>query len=90
MASSSSRKGKEHTPSPFEGESSSGFTQGEVQEVVEHLVFPLRDPWYTLSLFFPLMSHGEAPPSPHTWMFSSQFGFTGSAQVSDLKEILDL
>ena len=59
-------------------------------EVVEHPTFPLRDPWYTPSLFFPLVSHSEPPPSPHTWVFSSQFGFASFTQVLDPKEILDL
>ena len=52
--------------------------------------FPLRDPWYTPSLFFPLVSHGEAPLSPHAWVFSSQVGFASFAQVPNLREILDL
>ena len=36
------------------------------------------------------MSHGEAPPSPYAWVFSSQAGFAGSAQVPDPREIFDL
>ena len=36
------------------------------------------------------MSHGEAPLSPHAWVFSGQVGFAGSAQVLDTREILDL
>ena len=36
------------------------------------------------------MSYGEAPLSPHTWIFSGQAGFAGSAQVLDPREILDL
>ena len=63
MASSSSRKRRERIPSPSEGESFSKSTQGKVQEVVERPAFPLRDPWYTPSLFFPLVSHSEPPPS---------------------------
>ena len=35
------------------------------------------------------MSHGEALPSPHAWVFSGQAGFAGSAQVPDLREIFD-
>ena len=54
MASSSSRKRREHTPSPFEGEGSSGSTQGKSHGVAERPTFPLRDPWYTPSLFFPV------------------------------------
>jgi len=69
MASSSSQKRKERTPSPSEGESSSGSAQGELQGVTEHPAFPLRDLWHTPSLFFPQVSHSEALPSPHTWVF---------------------
>ena len=36
------------------------------------------------------MSHGKAPPSLHTWVFSSRSGFANSAQALDLREILDL
>ena len=36
------------------------------------------------------MSHGDAPPSPHAWVFSNQASFAGSAQVPDPREILDL
>ena len=36
------------------------------------------------------MSHGEAPPSTHAWVFSGQAGFVGSAQVPDPREIFDL
>ena len=35
------------------------------------------------------MSHGEAPPSTHAWVFSGQAGFVGSAQVLDPREIFD-
>lgn len=52
--------------------------------------FLLRDPWYTLSLFFPQMSHGEASPSPHTWVFFGQSGFPSSAQIPNPKEIFDV
>ena len=52
--------------------------------------FPLRDPWYTPSLFFPQVSYGEAPHSPHTWVFFGQCGFTSTAQALDPREILDL
>ena len=90
MASFSSRKRREHTPSPSEGESFSGSVQGESQRVTKHPAFLLWDPWYTPSLFFPVVSHGEAPPSPHAWVFSDQVGFANSAQVPDLREILDL
>ena len=90
MASSSSRKKRERIPSPSEGKSSSGFAQGESHEITKCPAFPLWDPWYNPSLFFPWMSHGEAPPSPHAWVFSSQAGFTGSTQVPDPREILDL
>ena len=90
MASSSSRKRREHTPSPSEGEGSFGSAQGKTHEVKERPVFPLQDPWYTPSLFFPQVSHGEAPSSPYTWVFSGQSGFACSAQVPDLREILDL
>ena len=57
---------------------------------MDHPTFPLRDPQYTPSLFFPQVSHDEAPPSPYTWVFSSQPGFTSSAQIPYLREILDL
>ena len=90
MASSSSQKRREHTPSPFEGEGSSGSAPSESHEVTEHPAFPLRDPWYSPSLFFPQVSHGEAPPSPHAWVFSSQVGFPGFAQVPNPREIFDL
>ena len=90
MASSSSRKRGECTSCPSEGESSFGFAQGESQGVTERPAFPLWDPWYTLSLFFPLVSHGEASPSLHTWVFSGQSGFASSAQVLDPREVLDL
>ena len=89
MASSSSRKRREHTSSLSEGESSSGSAQGESQGVIERPTFLLRGPWYTPSLFFPLVFHGEVP-SPHAWVFSSQVGFASSAQVPDPREILDL
>ena len=79
MASSSSRKRRERTPSPSEGEGSFGSAQSESHEVTECPAFPLRDPWYSPSLFFPQVSHGEAPPSPHAWVLSSQAGFAGSA-----------
>ena len=87
MASSSSRKRRERTPSPSEGESSSGSVQGESQGVMEHPALPLWDPWYTPSLFFPLVSYGEALPSLHTWVFSGQAGFASSTQVPDPREI---
>ena len=90
MASSSSRKRRERTPSPSEGEGSSGFALSDSHKVTERPAFPLRDPWYSSSLFFPHISHGEAPSSPHVWMFSSQAGFTGSTQVPDPREIFDL
>ena len=90
MASSSSLKRRKHTPSPFKGEGSSSSAQGESYEVTRHPVFPLRDPWYTPSLFFPQVSHGEAPPSTHAWVFSGQAGFIGFAQVLDPREIFDL
>ena len=79
MASSSSRKRRERTPSPSEGEGSSGSTPSDSHEVTERLAFPLRDPSYSPSPFFPQVSHGEASPSPHAWMFSGQVGFAGSA-----------
>ena len=88
MASSSSRKRREHTPSPSEGEGSSGFAPSDSREVTERLAFPLRDPWYSLSPFFPHVSHGEAPPSPYAWMFSSQAGFAGSARFQTLERFL--
>ena len=90
MASSSSRKRREHTPSPFEGEDSSSSAQSGSHEVTRHPALPLRDPWYTPSLFFPQVSHGEAPQSTHTWVFSRQAGFVGSTQVPDPREIFDL
>ena len=90
MASSSSRKRRERTPSPFEGEGSSGSAQSDSHEVSERLAFPLRDPWYSPSPFFPQVSHGEAPLSPHAWMFSGHTGFAGSAQVPDPREIFNL
>ena len=36
------------------------------------------------------MSHGEAPPSLHAWVFSGQAGFASSAQVPGPREIFDL
>ena len=87
MASSSSRKRKDRTPSPFEGEGSSSSAQDE--SVIGRPAFPLRDPWYTPSLFFPQVSHGETLPSTHAWVFSGQAGFVGSAQVLDPREIFD-
>ena len=57
---------------------------------MDHLAFPLWDPWYTASLFFPQVSHGEAHPSLHTWVFSGQSGFASSAQIPNPREILDL
>ena len=90
MASSSSRKRRERTLSPFKGEGTSGFAPSESHEVTKHPAFPLRDPWYSPSLFFPQVSHGEAPPSLHAWMFSGQVGFAGSTQVPDPREIFDL
>ena len=66
MASSSSRKRRERTPSPSEGEGSSGSAPSDSREVTERPAFPLWDPWYSPSPFFPHVSHGEAPPSPHT------------------------
>ena len=70
MASSSSRKRRERTLSSSEGEGSSGSTPSESHEVTERPAFPLQDPWYSPSLFFPQVSYGEAPPSPYAWMFS--------------------
>ena len=90
MASSSSRKRRERTSSPSEGESSSRSAQGESQGVTKRPTFPLRDPWHTPSLFFPLVSHGEAPLSPHTWVFSGIPSFASSAQVLDPRKVLDL
>ena len=90
MASSSSRKRRERSPSPSKGESSFNSAQGESQRVIERPTLCLQDPWYTPSLVFPLVSHGKAPPPPHTWVFSSQAGFANFAQVSDLREISDL
>ena len=90
MASSSSRKRRERTPSPFKGEDSSSSAQSGSHEVTGCPALPLRDPWYTPSLFFPQVSHGEAPPSTHAWVFSRQAGFVGSAQVPDPREIFDL
>ena len=57
---------------------------------VQTCALPIWDPWYSPSLFFPHVSHGEAPPSPHVWMFFGQAGFAGSAQVPDPREIFDL
>ena len=65
MAFSSSRKRRERTPSPSEGEGSSGSAPSDSREVTECPAFPLRDPWYSPSPFFPHVSHGKAPPSPH-------------------------
>ena len=90
MASSSSRKRRECTSSPFEGKGSSSFAPSDSREVTKRPAFPLRDPWYSPSPFFPHVSHGEAPSSPHAWMFSGQAGFAGSAQVPDPREIFDL
>ena len=83
-------KRRECTPSPSKGESSSDSVQGESHGVTEHPTFPLRDPWYTPSLFFPLVSHGEVLSSSHTWVFSGQVGFASSAEVPDPREISDL
>ncbi|KAL0010920.1 hypothetical protein SO802_006028 [Lithocarpus litseifolius] len=78
MASFSSRKKRERSSTPSEGEgSSTRSAPGEVQEVVDRLAFPLRDPWYIPSLFFPQV-------------FSGQPGFTSSTQTPDPREILDL
>ena len=90
MASFSSRKRRECTPNPSEGEDFSGSAQSESHEVIERLAFLLRDPWYTPSLSFPQVSHGESLPSPYAWVFSGQAGFAGSAQVSDPREMFDL
>ena len=90
MASSSSRKRRERTHSPSEDEGSSGSAQGKSYGVIKCPTFPLRDPWYTPSLFFPQVSHGKAPPSPHAWVFSGQAGFAGSAQAPNPNEIFDL
>ena len=90
MASSSSWKRRERTPSPSEGEGSSGFAPSDSHEVTERLAFPLRDPWYSPNPFFPQVSHGEAHLSPHAWMFSGQTGFASSAQVLNPREIFDL
>ena len=90
MASSSSQKRREHTPSPSEGEGASSSTQSESHEVTKRSTFPLQDPWYSPSLSFPQVSHGEAPPSPYAWVFSSQVGFAGSTQVLDPREMFDL
>ena len=90
MASSSSRKRRKRTPSPSEDEGSSGFAQGKSHGVTKCPTFPLWDLWYTPNLFFPQVFHGEAPSSPHTWVFSGQAGFTGSAQAPDSREIFDL
>ena len=90
MASSSSCKRRERTPSPFEVEDSSSSAQSGSYEVTGRPALPLRDPWYTLSLFFPHVSHSEAPPSTHAWVFSGQAGFVGSIQVPDHREIFDL
>ena len=90
MASSSSQKRREHTPSPFEGEGSSGSTPSDPHEVTKRPAFPLWDLCYSPSPFFPQVSHREAPPSPHAWMFYGQAGFAGSAQVPDPREIFDL
>ena len=79
MASSSSQKRRKRTPSLLEGEGSSSFAQRESHEVTRRSAFPLQDPWYTPSLFFPQASHGEAPPSTHAWVFSRQAGFVDSA-----------
>ena len=90
MASSSSQKRRERTPSPFEDEGSSGFAQGESHEATKRPTFPFRDPWYTPSLFFPQVFHGKAPPSLHAWVFSGQVGFAGFAQAPNPREIFDL
>ena len=90
MASSSSRKRRERTPSPSEGEGSSSSTLSDSHKVTKRPAFPLWDPWYSPSPFFPQVSHGEAPPSPHAWMFSGQAGFAGSAQVPNPRDIFNL
>ena len=88
MASSSSRKRRECTPSPSEGEGSSGSAPSDSREVTECPAFPVQDPWYSPIPFFPHASHGEAPPSPHAWMFSDQAGFASSAQFLTLERSL--
>ena len=88
MASSSSQKRKEHSPTPFENEGS--LAGLEYEEILDWLALPLQDPWYTTSLFFPQVAHGADPPSHQTWIFSRKLGFASFAQVLDLKEILDL
>ena len=90
MASFSSRKRRERTPSPFEGEDSYSSAQSKSHEVTGRPTFPLQDPWYTPSMFFLQVSHGEAPPSIHAWVFSRQAGFIDSAQVPDPRDIFDL
>ena len=90
MASSSSRKRREHTPNPFEGEDSSSSAQSGSDEVTGRPALPLRDPRYTPSLLFPQVSHGEAPLSTHAWIFSGQASFVDSAQVPDPREVFDL
>ena len=90
MTSYSSRKRRECTPSPFEGEDSSSSAQNGSHEVTGRPALPLRDPWYTPSLFFPQVSYGEALPSTYAWVFSRQEGFVGSAQVPNPREIFDL
>ena len=61
-----------------------------MKEVSNRLTFPLRDLWYTPSLFFPQVTHGDAPPFPHAWVLSCQLEFASSTQVPDLREILNL
>ena len=47
---------------PFEGEDSSSSAQSESHEVIGRPAFPLRDPWYTPSMFFPRVSSCGTTP----------------------------
>ena len=62
MAFSSSCKRRDRTPSPFEGEDSSSSAQSKSHEVIGHPAFPLWDPWYTPSMFFPQVSSCGTTP----------------------------
>ena len=72
-------KRKECSPTLFEGEGSSvGSVQYEVQEALNRPVFPLWNPWYTPSLFFPQVIHSNAPPISTCLGVSCQLGFANS------------
>lgn len=88
MALFPSRKRKEHSFTPSEGERSLASSMQE--EILDWSALPLQDPWYTTSLLFPKVAHGANPLSPQNWIFSRKLGFASSAQVPDPNELSDL